>query len=187
MSIVTNRANVVLSGPESRFASINSLSLNDVDGEFHLLDGRDFGTAGAFSNRGLLELERATFSVDGSLTLDESSVLEIQLEGGAGFGRVDAIGDLLLGGVLDLEVSGAIAPEDVFTILSSQGVISGRFANVASGERIDVGIGTFLFSISSDEVRLSGFEAPEPSALLLLGAGLLEIARRRRRSARPLV
>jgi hypothetical protein len=218
--ITINRGNVVLSGAEARFDSVNSLSINDLGGELHLLNGRGFASSNTFGNAGLLELDGGTFSasdftnagylegrgviagdlrssgvlapdgeldVDGLLALASGSVLDIDLEGNARFDQLRVTGDAALGGILRVNrmAGSAIAPDDVFTILQAGGALSGAFANVSSGDRIDVGGGTLLLTIGDGSVSLSGFEAPEPSAALLVLVGLAFAAGGRARSGRP--
>ena len=60
MNITVNNASVTLSGPSSIFARIDTLATNN--GSFHVLAGRNFTTAGAFTNNGVLEIGGGTFS-----------------------------------------------------------------------------------------------------------------------------
>jgi hypothetical protein len=57
-----NRARVTLSGALSRFDSLNTLEINDVDGTLNILEGRGFSAPNGFVNRGEMSVIGGTFS-----------------------------------------------------------------------------------------------------------------------------
>ena len=59
-AIVQNEASIELDGPGSTFAAIDSLETNAASGDFTISGGRDFTTAGDFTNDGLLTIGSAT-------------------------------------------------------------------------------------------------------------------------------
>lgn len=66
-NILTNQANVILSGPGSSFARINTL--NNNQGGFEINSGRNFTTAGALANSGVLTIDSgSTLTATGLLT-----------------------------------------------------------------------------------------------------------------------
>ncbi|MBV9008164.1 MAG: hypothetical protein JO354_03210 [Verrucomicrobia bacterium] len=71
-SIVTNDANVSLSGANSTFNEINALANNQ--GSFAISNGRNFTTAGALSNSGTVAIgSGTTLTVSGGNTFTQSS------------------------------------------------------------------------------------------------------------------
>ncbi|MES2708815.1 MAG: choice-of-anchor D domain-containing protein [Verrucomicrobiota bacterium] len=75
---VLNQASVYLSGANSVFAEMNALS--DNQGAFTLADGRDFTTAGALSNSGILTLAGSATDLNatGAFTNTAAGLLDLQ-------------------------------------------------------------------------------------------------------------
>jgi hypothetical protein len=226
-SFSVNAADVLLSGPASRFFS--SLRENSASGTLRLADRHRFVASSAFRNDGLLELRDATLasphvvgtgsirgsgtleghlefdgsllpggdgtigvlSITGGLALGEASLLSVELGAGGDepeFDLIEAAAEIVLGGRLFASLlppfEDQIDPRDSFEILRSAVGIRGSFANVASGERLNVGPGRMLLSIEPTRVLLSAF-APELDSLLLVGLSLVTLIGLRRRGRRP--
>ncbi|MBC8041707.1 MAG: hypothetical protein H7Y06_14280 [Opitutaceae bacterium] len=134
-------------------------------------------------------------SVYGDVALLSGASVSFDLDGtvqGEGYDHLGINGSITLGGTLDLRIStsfaSSILPGDEFVVLSATS-IGGSFANVSSGQRLDLpnGVGSVLVTITGTDIKLGNFSAiPEPSAwsalagLTVLGFGL----QRRRRSSR---
>ena len=120
-------------------------------------------------------------TINGSLTLTDTAQWEVQIAGttpGRGFTRHDQIrhfapaggtGSVVLDGILKLSVihdfHKTITPQDTFSILVSDRMLSGAFNNVASGGRLQTtdGHGSFLVTYAGqNSVVLSQFQ-PAPS------------------------
>lgn len=126
------------------------------------------------------------------LTLGSSSDLAFTLGGnqaGVGYDQIFNTYTASLDGDLDISFANgfeaSVSPTDTFTLLTSNSTLSGQFANVASGGRLetDDGLGTFQVDYSGNSVVLSNYQAlPEPSGglLVLFGSYIFGLARRRR-------
>ena len=80
--IVTNRATVVLDGPNSLFAPFDALAGNE--GRFAILGGRDFTTAADLANSGTLTVgDASTLKVNGILAIDAGVGGVVDLAGGS--------------------------------------------------------------------------------------------------------
>ena len=104
--------------------------------------------------------------VNGAVSLLSASKLTFQLGGltqGSQYGFLNVNGTVSLGGQLVLSfVNGFVAAQgNSFTVLASTGPLSGRFANVASGTRLDTsdGSGSFVVSYAGNSIILSDFLA----------------------------
>ena len=102
--------------------------------------------------------------VTGNVTLLSSSNLVFQLGGltqGTQYGYLNVTGNAALGGQLVLSfVNGFQATSnDSFTVLSSTASLTGSFANVASGARLNTTdqSGSFLVNYSGNSIVLSSF------------------------------
>ena len=114
--ISNNAATIILDGPSSSIMSAgvdalaSTFSDNQAAGAFEILNGRDFTTAGAFSNEGFLDIETGstftvngiftntgTLKVNGDLVADSTSIGAGQKLSGSG----TLEGDLLVLGELD--------------------------------------------------------------------------------------
>lgn len=138
-----------------------------------------------------------TLTVNGNLILGGDSDLVFEI-GGLG-ALTDA---LIVNGTVPLSLAtsdlvlqliNAYLPtaSDTFTIMDTQAAITGLFANVSNGQRLDVagGIGSFQVNYGEgsafdpDKVVLSNFVAiPEPGSFALVVAGLGAIALLRKRA-----
>ncbi|RYD49784.1 MAG: hypothetical protein EOP85_00945 [Verrucomicrobiaceae bacterium] len=109
-------------------------------------------------------------TVDGDLSLEAESVLDIEIGGTTavtGFDRIRQINGsagIVIGGELVVNVIGGfydtIQAADEFAIVTSEHPLNGSFSNVASGERLTTsdGRGSFVVTYTGQEVVLSGFE-----------------------------
>ena len=131
-----------------------------------------------------------------SLEMQAGATTEIELAGtnDSDFDRL--LGEFSLGGDLMLELIDGfeqdVAGSDTFEIVASDEAITGQFANVAPGDRLQTtgAAGSFIVNYGAsspfgdESVVLSDFVVPEPTSLALLGlGGALMLGRRRRRSA----
>ena len=111
---------------------------------------------------------------------------------------VDVSGDVLLGGMLRVEVWPGYVPRNDFEydILTTEGALSGHFTNVLDGERVTTidGAGSFLVHYGSTsfehQVSLLDFQptngvvaAPTTLTLVLIGGALLGARRVMRRQS----
>ncbi len=125
----------------------------------------------------------------GPVTFGSESSLTMQLAGllGAEFDQlVVSEGLLTLDGTLVLSLSGGFVPteSDQFTIVSGLQGISGAFANAAFGDRVAFADGSFLVSLSGNDVVLSNYmPVPEPTTILLLVISGVALYAYRRRAA----
>jgi len=121
-------------------------------------------------------LETLTFQ-GGPLTLGTScsSLFDIGGTSTDMFDQLTLVGQMLaLGGELTLSLFDGFVPDpgDSFTIITSDGGISGQFSNVVDN-RVSFDGGSFLLTQDSDGVVLSNFvPVPEPRSLLLLVIGV---------------
>ena len=123
----------------------------------------------AISNNAMLrpDLGAATgLRVTGNVTLLSSSNLVFQLGGlsqGTQYGFLNVIGSASLGGnlVVSFVNSFQAANANSFTVLTSTAPITGMFANVASGGRLQASdlSGSFLVNYSGNSIVLSDFTA----------------------------
>jgi hypothetical protein len=101
---------------------------------------------------------------NGDLQMNAGSMLDIAIGGtGTGYSRLNKTDNrtFTLGGTLQIRlVNGFVpAPGDVFTIVTTQAAIAGRFANVPNGGRVNTtdGSGSFRVVHSGSNVVLSNF------------------------------
>jgi autotransporter-associated beta strand protein len=122
------------------------------------------GTLAPGNSGGMLRL--------GSLTLQPSSTVEIELAGLSSYDQLTLSGTANLGGELDVVLLGGYTPTSgsSFTILSAAGGVSGTFASVTTGYNVQVVGNDVILSV-----------VPEPGSLALAISGLLLIAARIRR------
>jgi hypothetical protein len=130
----------------------------------------------------------------GPLSFGFDAVLTMEL-GGLLTGEFDQLlvsdGLLTLGGTLVLTLVNGLVPASVdsYTIISGAMGVGGEFGNVAFGDRISLAEGSYLLSLSGNDVLLSDFIAiPEPSTFVLLLLGLVAfyaVVVRGRRVANP--
>lgn len=158
-NIVTNEANVTLSGPGSQFPQINSLTLNR--GRFALDGPRAFVTASTLGNQGELALGAGSrLQVTGNYTATTDSQIEIAITGrpdSGDFGQINVGGQAILDGRLWVALDPGFAPSagDRYPILTF-GERQGDFA-VKSG--LDP---HFVTQMEADRLLLIAGGAPQP-------------------------
>jgi filamentous hemagglutinin len=171
--------------------------------------------AGSFSNSGHVVLSGGTLSatnkidigsgtlsgsgsINANVTLDSTpapSTLSFQLLSANVFDSLTINGSMKLGGDLAATLVGGYTPthSDSFVVVdvNNADILSGAFANVADGARLETSDGTGTFTVDyadgsyPQEVVLTAFTpAPEPgSASIFCIAGAGALLRRRRRTA----
>jgi hypothetical protein len=187
LSVVgTLNNNGVVNAQAESVVTIDEL-INGVDGQ--LVGDGTIDADGTILNLGTISPGNSpgTLMIDQDLTLGSTSVFEAELAGLAAFDLLDVNGDVELGGELSLFLLDGFLPTetDTFDILSSS-ALTGTFSNVADGGTLQTtdGLGSFSVNYVGGNVQLSNFSAvPEPGTMgVLLGASLLVLSRRRRRS-----
>jgi fibronectin-binding autotransporter adhesin len=149
-SVTTNAATVVLDGAGSGFSAFNSVATNN--GEFEIIGGRTFSTAGPLINAGtLLTGTGSALAVNGLLTQNSSGTL-------AGSGTFSATA-LELSGTISpgdapgtLTLAGATIFESTLTLVYQLGSLSG------TNDHLDVN-GAFTLAGTIDITALAGFGA----------------------------
>jgi len=149
-SVTTNAATVVLDGTGSDFSAFSSVATNN--GEFEIIGGRTFSTAGPLLNAGtLLAGTGSALAVNGLLTQNSSGKL-------AGSGTFSATA-LQLSGTISpgdapgtLTLAGATIFEPTLTLAYRLGSVSG------ANDHLDV-TGDFTLAGTLDITALAGFGA----------------------------
>ncbi len=147
-NITTNQGTVILDGPNSAFAKINSLATNESD--FEILDGRNFSTAGTLTNSGTLIVGTgSTLTVNDTLsntgTVQGAGTIVGDLTNSGTFspglspGTLSVIGDYTQdsAGKLQLEINGTTA--GTYDVLAVSGV-----ATLAGTLKVTLGNGVTL-------------------------------------------
>jgi hypothetical protein len=191
-STFTNQGNLVLAnGATAQFAGPISFGTG-------MLAGNGTINASSVSAGGIVSpgASPGQLNIVGNFSLLSTSTLVIQLGGtnqGSGYDFLNVNGSTALSGSLNLSFVNnfqlSILPTNTFTVLTSNGTLSGAFANIASGQRLNTtdGLGSFkvIYGGGVNNVVLSDFIAvPEPSTYALMGFGLAAIGvvyRRRHR------
>jgi autotransporter-associated beta strand protein len=183
--IATNKATVVLDGPNSLFAKFDSVLASE--GSLTILDGRTFTTASDFSNAGLLRVGAGSLlAVTGTFTQTAGyTTIDGQLTAASGWADI-------LGGVLDLNADagagGALLSLDVVgssvycdadqhldtLVIGTGGKVVLRHAGVLVLNDLQIG------GLGLGAVALT----PEPATLALLVLGGLVAVLHRRRASR---
>jgi hypothetical protein len=140
------------------------------------------------NNSGTISPTGGILSLGTELTLEASSTLSFSLGGttlGTSFGQIDVIGggDVILGGQLEFNFANGFQSEvtsgETFALITGASPLSGEFANVTSGERLEStdGSGSFIVTVAGGNLILSNYVAtPEPSSFWELATGLLLLA-----------
>jgi hypothetical protein len=137
-AISTNAATIVLDGAPSAIIDQSSsdalagFATNAAAGSFTIQNGRNFTTAGNFTNNGILGVGAGdTLTVSGNYTQSSTATLAVQLAGTgvSQFGRVTVTGLATLDGTLNVTLVGGFTPVigNTFQIMSF-GSESGDFA-----------------------------------------------------------
>ena len=123
----------------------------------------------AIMNNAMLrpELGGSGLNVTGAVTLLSSSTLSLQIGGliqGSQYSFLNVNGATQLGGSLVVSFVNSFEanPSNNFTVLNSTSALSGAFANVASGGRLQVSgsPGNFLVTYNGNAVVLSDYQTP---------------------------
>jgi MYXO-CTERM domain-containing protein len=130
-----------------------------------------------------------TFTIDGGLALEASSVLEIELASASAFDRLTVLGNATLGGTLHIASLGyAPAVGDQFVIASFAQRLDDSVFSALSWTGFGNGV-QFEVIYGANDITLGVLAVPEPTswALWLAGvAGIAAVRRRRRQAADPL-
>jgi hypothetical protein len=164
----------------------STISVSNTNKLITIVSGRLEGNgtiAARVANSGTISpgLSAGRLDITNDLTLGSTSNIKIELSGTTQSTQYDLLTEagtvaLNLNGTLSVSFlnnfGGLVQPGDTFTILTSNQTISGAFSNVI-GSRVATtdGLGSFLVSVSGNNVTLSAFQVPEPSSLGLLAAG----------------
>jgi len=126
-----------------------------------------------------------TLNYTGDCEMSGLADLEIELGGtavGTEYDVLAVLGTSVLDGTLELSLISGFTPNvlDVFTILTTAGgTLSGVFENAAS--QVNFPDGSFDVTYTPNSVFLSNFvPIPEPSTAMLVLAGIVVLASRRR-------
>jgi hypothetical protein len=155
-------ATVELSGPNSDFTNIDGASgLATIHGNFELLGGQSFTTAGNLTTTGKMTLSPGSIlTVNGSYTQTSTATLTVQAKVVGATLTVGEIvsgssGTVTLAGKLKLMIVGTTLPalNSPFTILNdgnASNAISGTFTGLPEGGTFTVTVGatTMTFKIS---------------------------------------
>ena len=160
-NVITNDADVTLSGPGHNVGAIKNLSSNS--GNFTLLDGATFTAAGPLTNTGTLTLGAATeLTVNGAYSQNASGSLNVQLGGSPSsgqFGRLLSTAAAAIDGTLALGLADGFAPNsgDTYSVVTA-GAISGNFAQI---DRLSPGPGKTLgVQVNATAVLVAGTVNP---------------------------
>ena len=176
---------------------VNDGTLSIDGGTLSLRQGVSFfslGTPGTFNvGEGTLS---GSGTIDCNVVLDpDPSTLAFVLRSDSDFDSLAIDGNMSLAGNLEISLADGFEPwsGDIFAVLTvgSGDTLSGAFADVASGGRLDTmdGSGSFLVDYGpgqyANEIVLSDFESvPEPAALgiaVVSGIGLMARRHKERR------
>jgi hypothetical protein len=157
-NIATNAATILLDGANSNFFSstgttdaLAGLATNAPGGTFTIQNGRNFTTAGAFSNLGTLTLgPGSTFTVNGDYTQDPAATLVVQLAESPAtgqFGQLSVTGQATLDGTLTGTLVNGFDPTGYCFPILTFGSRSGDFVtlNLPPGGVWDPDAGTLCF------------------------------------------
>lgn len=173
----SGRVNIASSGTLSvaeswANAGVLSLSLGRVttSGNLTNLPSARIEGSGTISgnvlNRGTISpgFSVGALTINGDLTLESTSVLDIELAGLASFDKLTLSGSVALGGTLNVSLLSGYTPSigDTFTIITTGSGASGLFASITPGYNV---------SIVGNDVVLEVI--PEPNAATLAGCGIL--------------
>lgn len=187
--VVEKGAQLISQGTLSGFPYLNGLSVlhgGTLTGSGGFIFGNvnDWGgTISPGSSPGIMTIEgnlSQTISQIYRPYIQGVSHLQIELAGrdqGISYDFLHVTGTTTLDGLLNLSLldgfEHSILSTDSFTILTSDGGLTGGFTNVGSNHRLETEWGSFHVTYDSHSVVLSDFVAvPETSSLLLTGLGV---------------
>lgn len=175
-----NNANFTING--KLVVSNNGSLWNGTTGTLQGTGIMEIAAGSSFTNAGTIApgLSPGTLTIQGDVTLENSSVLEIELGSISTYDLLQIMGgEIFLDGLLEITLLNGFIPDygDIFTVLTADD-ISGSFDNL-SGNIVGVPGGAFEVVQNGNQVQLVHF-VPEPSSLLLLlfGAGVCTKRRR---------
>ena len=155
-AITSNAANIVLDGPNSALINLSGFATNTSIGSFTIQNGRNFTTAGAFTNAGTLTagfnsrfMTTGVYTQLGGLTDLEGGILNatggVSIQGGAlsGSGVVEA----------NVTNAGLVTPggDGTTGILS----ITGSYTQTAAGV-LNIDIGGLVAGTGYDQLQITG-------------------------------
>ena len=137
-AIVTNAATILLDGVNSNLKQNNgtdaltSLATNSADGSFTIRNGRNFTTAGAFGNAGLVQVgDSSTFTISGAFTNTGADPGGLQLRGGTiNATSLDNSGEVNGFGTIGVAVTNSGTVRAFGGVLSATGGITGPSGTV---------------------------------------------------------
>jgi len=177
-SITTNNALVTLSGAGSVFAAMNGLA--DNSGTFAIDGGRDFLTAAALMNTGVLAAGVGSdLNVSGDLSESSAATMSLAIAGAGNnaenFGQFSSTGHASLDGTLLITLPAGYVPQpgDSFTFLTAANV-TGTFAQISLPPQIQANV---LYTPTSAILQI----LPEPALIGLAPSLFLLTSRSARR------
>ncbi len=152
--IVTSQADIILDGPGSAFAKLNTLEHNQ--GNLGILNGRAFAPVADLTNSATISIDaNSALTAGGGFVQDEDGILELELGDPAAsvFGRLAITGEADLRGTLALDLADGLTFQygDEYEILTAAAV-SGAFDRI-SGFEIDADLSLGV-AYEADRVRL---------------------------------
>jgi hypothetical protein len=167
-SFTTNNGTVTLSGPGSTFTNLTGLAVNA--GNFSLLAGRSFTTAGDLSNNGTVTVgPGSTLTVNGNYAQGVNATLDVRLGGPSAGGQLTATGTAALNGTLKAELVNGYNPTvgDSLTVARYQ---NNNNSNFATFQLPSTGGVSFSAATSSSHVVLNA-QVVAGSGLVVSGTG----------------
>jgi hypothetical protein len=182
-NILTNNADVTLSGPNSTINGIDTIATNN--GRFAVLDGRDFITGGTFNNNGVLQLGiNSEIDIPGDFNQSPAATLAVEVAApyAQGNGPITVTSIANLNGTFSVlfPFTTTIHKGDTLSFLSAS-AIAGTFNSITlpPGVLADPIYTPTTFSLHFTSV-------PEPASTFILSVTIPALCAGRRRSRRTL-
>jgi hypothetical protein len=170
-STIGSQAAVTLSGPNSTFTNLTSLTTIQAGGSFTLARHQSFTTTGILNNAGRITLgPGSVLTVSGSFTQGATGTLAIQVGGisqAPTFGQlVSTTGAVTLGGKLKVTSSVIPAVGDSLTVVDNEAnsPVSGKFTGLAEGATFTVKRGTTVMTF---QITYSGNDGDGTNNVIL--------------------